>query len=225
MLRKLASYSLIALLGVVAFGSAIHRLSAEDSKPTVNSDEAEKETTVSVFGGGQQPLAETVQFLVTGPEHSKIATLRGDVTMKLPGRLSLASKNTTASFRLTNSGTDFDTVYRGSLTFFPSPPASDFFKSNAITVNITATDLRDASNGVVTQFIFLPHRLPTEKWAGQFGTLTMGNVTSSQRAEVLKNLASRGHLLAQIQVVAERLAGDKALPAFPADERARRTTP
>jgi hypothetical protein len=225
MIRKPATNGLAVLLGGVAFASAIAQLPGDDSKPAVHSNNSEDATTVSAFGGGQQFLAETIQFLVAGPNATTIATLGGDDTVKLPGRLNLATKSTTARFRLTRSGTDSNITCVGSLTFCPSPSTSDFLTKNALAVNITTADLRDASNGVVTQFIFLPHRRSTEKWAGHLGTLTMGGVTSTQRAEVLENLKRRGHLLAELQIVAETLAENTELPTFPADKEVRRTMP
>ena len=224
MIAKLATSALIALLGIVVFAGAFDQLLGDDSKSATDTNKSENKTTVSAFGGGPQPLAETVQFLLTGPSGSTIATLSGNDSVTLPGRLNLATESTTARFRLTRSDTTTEVAYFGSLTYSARIEAvADFLETNAISTKITAGDLRDASKGVVTKFIFLPHRRPTEKWAGNFGTLTMGGVTSTQRAKVLDNLQKRGHMLAELQIVAENLATDDELPTFPAARTVRRT--
>ena len=182
---------------------------------------AENAKTTSRSEDGPPPsIDQSVQFLLSAPGDSTIALMEGGNALSLPGRLDVKAE--TQRFRLTQSTANGKVEFFGSLTLSSNSAVDDFLRTNAIAVNFDANDLRDASTGIVTQFIYLPHRKPTEKWAGYFGTLSMGGVTKNQRNEVLNNLKRRGHLLAVVQLVGRDVAKGEPLPTFSAKERTQR---
>lgn len=156
------------------------------------------DSSVPVFGGPQESDDE-LQFLLLWPRGSKMASRDGRAELDLPGRLRMRGNR--ISFSLTHLPGFATTTLYGSINRVPvNEQTRQFLSEHAISLKLSESDLRLASRGTLTQYVYLPHQKPGEKWAGHFGVLTMGLVDAKSDQEVRKNLKEQGELLVIFQL-------------------------
>jgi hypothetical protein len=199
MSSKRAAICFSGATGLVILAVTCGLLLGQESKPA----DSESAVTVPAFGGDKQPLSETVQVLVLGPRNTTIRALHGDGILDLPGYLNLPADGKAVQFRFVVDGRLLgDGKIIGTLaSLVRDADAETFVKEHAISLKLSESDIRSAENGQINKFVILPHRDPTEKWAGHFGTLDQpGLINKGQRDQVLRNLKERGHLLAELVI-------------------------
>jgi serine/threonine protein kinase len=156
----------------------------------VQSQKVARDTDLSNLDG-------ELQILISGRPGIQVASNRGKTTLELPGRLNI--RGTSEVFTLTRTpevATIYGTLHRQQF----SEQAERFLEQHAVSLEITPDDLHATSDGTLTKYVYLPHQQSHEKWAGHFGTLTMGSVDGESDKAVRKNLQQRGELLVVCQL-------------------------
>ncbi len=184
----------------------------------VTSDSAldikQHELPALVLGDGKKAEMET-QFLLLAPPGAELLCASQKRAVKLPGRFRM--RGTSLNFRLSIPQHSKSSI-PGVLTREPvNATTKRFLNDNAVSLQLSAADLKMARQGMLTKYVFLPHLLPGEKWSGHLGTLTMGLVGEQSDREVRRNMKEQGTLLAVLQLGKDKggkteSTGDSAPP-------------